>query len=55
MIISETEKEKSQKLANLYRQLEFEEMGVKEARFFFCFVLFCFVLFFFLPQITIIS
>ena len=32
MIISETEKEKSQKLANLYRQLEFEEMGVKEAR-----------------------
>eukprot|EP00008_Paramoeba_atlantica_P007816 CAMPEP_0201490130 /NCGR_PEP_ID=MMETSP0151_2-20130828/25155_1 /ASSEMBLY_ACC=CAM_ASM_000257 /TAXON_ID=200890 /ORGANISM="Paramoeba atlantica, Strain 621/1 / CCAP 1560/9" /LENGTH=308 /DNA_ID=CAMNT_0047875959 /DNA_START=13 /DNA_END=936 /DNA_ORIENTATION=- len=32
LIISETEKEKSAKLANLYRQLEFEEQEVKEAR-----------------------
>jgi len=32
IIISETEKQKSQKLANLYRQLEFEEAELKEAR-----------------------
>jgi hypothetical protein len=32
IIISETEKQKAQKLANLYRQLEFEEAELKEAR-----------------------